>query len=113
MVKKPSVSVSPSIAASPAVHVSVLMVDGQTGELPLQFTKPRLSCQIGAQQQTTQNVSDGDEGGSKKSVNSGVLCGILHQFKWFFKVKCCACALKIQLYEVTVFTHCLLHCTHP
>lgn len=40
-------------AASPAVHVSVLVVDGQTGELPLQFTKPRLSCQIGAQQQTT------------------------------------------------------------
>lgn len=51
----------PSKAASPAVHVSVLMVDRQTGDLPLEFPKHRRLCQIGAQQQTTQDVSVGEK----------------------------------------------------
>lgn len=56
-------SIVPSSACgSPAVHVSVLMLDGQTGELPLQLTKARLGCQIGAQEQSTQNVSEMREG---------------------------------------------------
>lgn len=66
--KRPTVFVNPPTvhqpscqreAASPAVHVSVLVVDGQTGEPPLQLTKPRPVRQVGAQQQTTQDVSDG------------------------------------------------------
>lgn len=66
---------------SPAVHVSVLMVNGQTRELPLQFAKPRLVCHIGAQQQTAQNISDGDNGGGKKSLGSGVFAVQFHFMK--------------------------------
>lgn len=45
-------------AASPAVQVSALMVDGQAGDLSLQLAKSRSVCQIGAKQQTTQNIPD-------------------------------------------------------
>lgn len=45
-------------AASPAVQVSALMVDGQAGDLSLQLAKSRPVCQIGAKQQTTQNIPD-------------------------------------------------------
>lgn len=47
-----------SSTVSPAVQVSVVMLDGQAGDLSLQFAKSRSFCQIGAKQQTTQNVSD-------------------------------------------------------
>lgn len=54
------------IPHSPAVHVSVLMVDRQTGDLPLEFPKHWRLCQIGAQQQTTQDVSVGEKGGGRR-----------------------------------------------
>lgn len=58
-----------STSGSPAVHVSVLMLDGQTGELALQLAKARLGGQIGAQEQSTQNVSVRDERGCKEAGN--------------------------------------------
>lgn len=56
----------PQWTTSPAVHVSVLMVDGQAGDLPLQLAKRRLLRQVGAQQQTTQHVSVEEQGGRSK-----------------------------------------------
>lgn len=52
------------------------MVDRQTGDLPLEFPKHRRLCQIGAQQQTTQDVSVGEKGGGgrrrrKKNATGG------------------------------------------
>lgn len=44
-------------AAQPAVHISVLMVDSETRELPLQFAKSWLCSKIGAKEQPTQNIS--------------------------------------------------------
>lgn len=56
----------PQLTASPAVHVSVLMVDRQAGDLPLQLPKRRLLRQVGAQQQTAQHVSVGEQRGREK-----------------------------------------------
>lgn len=50
-----------STSGSPAVHESVLVLDGQTGQLPLQLAEAGLGCQVGAQQQPTQDVSGRDE----------------------------------------------------
>lgn len=63
-----------SIPGSPAVHVSVLVLNHQTGGLPLQLAKARPIRQIGAQQQTTQYVS---VRGRKESADSGVHSGVL------------------------------------
>lgn len=73
------------VILSPAVHVSVLMVDGQTGELPLKFTKPRLLRQIGAQQQTTQNVSKGVK---KKEKEKSVLTATSSMIQVHIKILC-------------------------
>lgn len=62
-------SISEPKNQSPAVHVSVLVLDGQTGELPLQLAKARPGCQIGAQEQSTQNVSVTDEKGGEEGGN--------------------------------------------
>lgn len=50
-----------STSGSPAVNETVLVLDGQTGQLPLQLTEAGLGCQVGAQQQPTQGVSSRGE----------------------------------------------------
>lgn len=56
----------PQLFSSPTVHVSVLMVDSQTGDLALQLPKRWPLGHIGAQQQTTEDVSDREQGGGEK-----------------------------------------------
>lgn len=93
----------PSAAASPAVHESVLVVDGQTGELPLQLTKSWLLGQISAEQQTAQNVSEGDKGGNQRN-----------EFRYslqYFPSVLCLCSFRFSLWGPSVYS--LLVALHP